>query len=576
MTVACPACGSENEAGRKFCAECGSALAHACLACGSQNPPSAKFCGECGEGLGATASEPISGPAVAERRRVSVLFVDLVGFTSASEARDAEETRELLTRYFDLARTTIQRYGGTVEKFIGDAVMAVWGAPIAQEDDAERAVRAALELLAAVPTLDPSLKARAGVLSGEAAVTLGAEGQGMVAGDLVNTASRIQSSAEPGSVLVGEPTKRASEAAVAYDDAGEHTLKGKAEPVQLWRALRVVAGARGSLRSTGLEAPFVGRDRELRARQGALPRLRRRGPRAARADQRDRRNRQVSAGVGVREVHRRTRPRDILASRPLPLVRRRGRLLGARGDGEDALRHRRGRGARDRARQASALAVGVHPGRRGARVGRAASGAPAGARGGRGRRPGEPLLRLADPLRATGGGVADRARLRGRAMGGRGPARFPGVPARLVPQPPDLRACAGAARVRRQAPGLGSGQAQLQLDLPRAALVGRDGRPPHRPRAGPARRAARAHPRACGRRAPLRGRDGADAARPRAAHPRRATSTARRARSRRWRCRRPCTRWSLPASTLSPPRSGGWSRTVPCSARPSQSRAWPP
>ena len=101
MTVACPACGSENEAGRKFCAECGSALAHACLACGSQNPPSAKFCGECGEGLGATASEPISGPAVAERRRVSVLFVDLVGFTSASEARDAEDTRELLTRYFE-------------------------------------------------------------------------------------------------------------------------------------------------------------------------------------------------------------------------------------------------------------------------------------------------------------------------------------------------------------------------------------------------------------------------------------------------------------------------------------------
>ena len=174
-----------------------------------------------------------------------MLFIDLVGFTTASETRDAEDTRELLTRYFDLARTTIQRYGGTVEKFIGDAVMAIWGAPVAQEDDAERAVRAALELLAGVPTLDPSLKARAGVLSGEAAVTLGAQGQGMVAGDLVNTASRIQSSAEPGSVLVGETTKRASEAAVAYDDAGEHTLKGKAEPVQLWRALRVVAGARG-------------------------------------------------------------------------------------------------------------------------------------------------------------------------------------------------------------------------------------------------------------------------------------------------------------------------------------------
>jgi predicted ATPase/class 3 adenylate cyclase len=251
----------ENEAGRKFCGECGASLALACATCGSPNPPDTKFCGECGSPLVQEAAP--AGP-VAERRVVSVLFIDLVGFTSASEARDAEETRELLTRYFDLARTTIQRYGGTIEKFIGDAVMAVWGAPVALEDDAERAVRAALELIAAVPTLDAGLKARAGVLSGEAAVTLGAEGQGMVAGDLVNTASRIQSAAAAGTVLVGEATKRASEAAVAYDDAGEHALKGKTEPLQLWRALRVVAGARGSLRSAGLEAPFVGRDRELR------------------------------------------------------------------------------------------------------------------------------------------------------------------------------------------------------------------------------------------------------------------------------------------------------------------------
>ena len=145
----------------------------------------------------------------AERRLVSVLFADLVGFTNASEARDAEDTRELLTRYFELARTTIERYGGAVEKFIGDAVMAVWGAPVANEDDAERAVRAALELVAAIPALDDALTARAGVLTGEAAVTVGAEGQGMVAGDLVNTASRIQSAAEPGTVLVGETTRRA-------------------------------------------------------------------------------------------------------------------------------------------------------------------------------------------------------------------------------------------------------------------------------------------------------------------------------------------------------------------------------
>ena len=192
-----------------------------------------------------------------------MLFVDLVGFTAASEGRDSEDTRELLSRYFDVARTVIERYGGTVEKFIGDAVMAVWGAPIAQEDDAERAVRAALDLTAAIPELDPLLRARAGILTGEAAVTLGATNQGMVAGDLVNTASRIQSAAEPGTVLTGEATKRATEATIAYEDAGEHEMKGKTEPVQLWRAMRVVAGRGGAMRSSGLEAPFVGRNREL-------------------------------------------------------------------------------------------------------------------------------------------------------------------------------------------------------------------------------------------------------------------------------------------------------------------------
>ena len=193
-----------------------------------------------------------------------MLFADLVGFTAASEGRDAEETRELLTTYFDASRRVIELYGGAVEKFIGDAVMAVWGTPTATEDDAERAVRAALELVAAVPELDPALQARAGVLTGEVAVTIGAEGQGMVAGDVVNTASRIQSIAEAGTVLVGQATRRASEAAIAYEDAGTHALKGKAESEQLWRATRVVAAVGGEGRGVGLEAPFVGRDAELR------------------------------------------------------------------------------------------------------------------------------------------------------------------------------------------------------------------------------------------------------------------------------------------------------------------------
>jgi class 3 adenylate cyclase len=191
------------------------------------------------------------------------------GSPPSSEARDSEEVRDLLTRYFETSRRIVDRYGGTIEKFIGDAVMAVWGTPVANEDDAERAVRAALELTDAVGALGeeigaPTLRARAGVLTGEAAVTIGAKDQGMVAGDLVNTASRVQAAAPPGGVLVGDATKHATEAAIDYEDAGTHELKGKAEPVQLWRAARVVAGVRGDMRVTRLEPPFVGRDRQLR------------------------------------------------------------------------------------------------------------------------------------------------------------------------------------------------------------------------------------------------------------------------------------------------------------------------
>ena len=157
----------------------------------------------------------------------------------------------------------IERYGGTVEKFIGDAVMAVWGTPVAREDDAERSVRAGLALTQAVSDLGPELKVRVGVLTGSAAVDLAAEGEGMVLGDTVNTASRLQSIAAPGTVLVDDVTRRASEAAIAYEDAGIHEVKGREYPVHAWSALRVVAGAGGARRSVGLEAPLVGREREL-------------------------------------------------------------------------------------------------------------------------------------------------------------------------------------------------------------------------------------------------------------------------------------------------------------------------
>jgi predicted ATPase/class 3 adenylate cyclase len=271
--VTCSNCGTENRPGRKFCSSCGNALAVACPNCGAANEPGDRFCGECGTALDATAPAPATpatdGGSVAERRIVTVLFADLVGFTTLSESRDPEEVRELLSRYFETARTVIRRYGGVVEKFIGDAVMAVWGAPVANEDDAERAVRAALDLVAAITAMGedvdaPELALRAGVATGDAAVTLGAEGQGMVAGDLVNTASRIQSAASPRTVFVMASTRHATESAIVYEDAGSHELKGKAEPIELSRAVRVIALIGGELRSTGLESPFVGRDREFR------------------------------------------------------------------------------------------------------------------------------------------------------------------------------------------------------------------------------------------------------------------------------------------------------------------------
>ena len=285
----CANCGVDNRQGGKFCRECGSPLTRACPSCGTAVIPDAKFCDECGTTLDfatsappaeiqpvtaatataatATATATTAGPT-AERRLCSVLFVDLVGFTPLAEKRDPEEIRELLSLYFERARRIIGHYGGTIEKFIGDAVMAVWGAPIANEDDAERAVRAALEVVASVAELGGEsgvdLAARAGVVTGEVAITIGKVAEGMVLGDTVNSASRVQSAAPPGAVLVDESTWRAASGAIEFSEVGTLVLKGKEEPVQAWRAVRVVAQRKGVGRSERLEPPFVGRDEELR------------------------------------------------------------------------------------------------------------------------------------------------------------------------------------------------------------------------------------------------------------------------------------------------------------------------
>jgi len=271
--VGCGRCGALLEPGDLFCGDCGAPVG-GCPTCGEPLTPGKRFCRRCGATLFEAASAPaaVSPPvpeAAAERRMCSVLFCDVVGFTPLSEARDPEAVRELLSAYFGVARTVIGRYGGVVEKFIGDAVMAVWGTPVATEGDAERAVRAALDLVGAVTELGaesglPGLAARAGVVTGEVAVNLGAVGEGMVAGDAVNTASRVQAAAEPGSVLVDAPTQRLTGSAIGFADAGEHTLRGKAEPQRLWRATRVLSAVGGSQRVDGLEAPLTGRDAELR------------------------------------------------------------------------------------------------------------------------------------------------------------------------------------------------------------------------------------------------------------------------------------------------------------------------
>jgi class 3 adenylate cyclase/tetratricopeptide (TPR) repeat protein len=209
-------------------------------------------------------------PQREERKVVSVLFVDLVGFTARSEHADPEDVRARLAPYHARVKTEIERFGGTVEKFVGDAVMAVFGAPTTHEDDAERAVRAGLRVLDAIQELNDAtpgldLSVRAAVNTGEAVVNVAARperGEAFVAGDVVNTAARLQSAAASHSLVVGEPTYRATRAQIAYDELAPVTLKGKSDEVRLWIA-REARSRFGVDVEQGRPTPFVGRDDEL-------------------------------------------------------------------------------------------------------------------------------------------------------------------------------------------------------------------------------------------------------------------------------------------------------------------------
>jgi class 3 adenylate cyclase/tetratricopeptide (TPR) repeat protein len=241
-----------------------------CPNCGRENADDARFCSACGAAL--TAVEA----AREERKVVSVLFADLVGFTSRAERMDPEDVRALLSPYFAHVRSELERYGGTVEKFIGDAVMALFGAPVVHEDDPERAVRAALTIRDWIREQEGDLQLRIAVTTGEALVALGArpsEGEGMASGDVVNTAARLQAAAPTDGILVDETTYRATSQWIDYRPAEPVTAKGKQEPVPAWEA--VEARARYGVDATQApRAPLIGRERELDVLVGALDRIR--------------------------------------------------------------------------------------------------------------------------------------------------------------------------------------------------------------------------------------------------------------------------------------------------------------
>ncbi len=241
-----------------------------CPQCGTENREEARFCDSCGAAL---ASEDVA--AREERKVVTVLFADLVGFTSRAEEMDPEDVRAVLEPYHAHLRGELERYGGTVEKFIGDAVMALFGAPVTHEDDPERAIRAALAIRDWVREQE-DLQLRIAVTTGEALIALGArpsEGEGMASGDVVNTAARLQSTAPVNGILVDETTYRATAQAISYDEHEAVEAKGKAEPIRVWetREARSRLGVDLARRAGG---PLVGREKEIDLLRDALARAR--------------------------------------------------------------------------------------------------------------------------------------------------------------------------------------------------------------------------------------------------------------------------------------------------------------
>jgi class 3 adenylate cyclase/tetratricopeptide (TPR) repeat protein len=269
----CPRCDLDNREGRKFCAKCGAGLGWSCPDCGFANSSGEDFCGGCGRSAGTpTPAAGAPAPSVAateaagERRQVAILFADLCGFTALSARLDAEDLRRLVERFYARADAIIVQYGGSVDKHIGDAVMALFGAPIAHGDDALRALRAALDIQTSVAELsDPwgnPLASHVGIASGE--VVAGGIGRGYtVLGDAVNLAARLVELARPGETVISEPLARLLEGKIRATVLPPAGLKGIASPVTGWRVEGLAAAAAPT-------TPFVGRETDLLMLKGLL------------------------------------------------------------------------------------------------------------------------------------------------------------------------------------------------------------------------------------------------------------------------------------------------------------------
>ena len=299
--MTCPGCGFDPREDFAFCPKCGRKLPAACPACGFACASDFTFCPKCGAALSAPTATAPPLPAAAQqpgpmqarttdhdayRRPVTVLFADLTGFTALSERLDPEDVRAFQNDMFRMMAEEIQRFEGFVEKFVGDAVMAVFGAPVAHEDDPERALRASLALLERMRTLSRQwepcfgepVTLHIGINTGPVvAGSLGTSAGGAyaVTGDTVNTAARLLAAAPPGTILVSETTYRMAQQRFAFEPLGDLTLKGKSDAVPAYRLLGVLAGPRPTrgLESLGLVAPLIGRDDELGLLLAAFERM---------------------------------------------------------------------------------------------------------------------------------------------------------------------------------------------------------------------------------------------------------------------------------------------------------------